>query len=103
MIYQHRVLPSNLPEDAAPPPRRPHPPSGAGHFKETLMKPATIVWTLSMFEIMRAVWIVRRYSDDGDLDAALFRMPVPDFFRLRARVVCAIGLAMTAQIMWWLP
>jgi len=61
------------------------------------------MWALSMFEFMRAVWIVRRYSDDGDFDVALGRMPLHDFDRLRAHVLGAFGLAMTAQIMWWLP
>lgn len=67
------------------------------------MKPATIMWTLAMAEMMRAIWIVRKYSDDGDLDAAMFRMPLFDFQKLQARVVSATALAITAQILWWLP
>jgi hypothetical protein len=67
------------------------------------MRPGTIMWALSMLELMRAIWIVRSYSDDTDLDVAMSRMPLPEVFRLRARVLGAFGLAMTAQIMWWLP
>lgn len=67
------------------------------------MKPAQITWALAMFEMMRAIAIVRRWSGDGDRDAALSRMPLEDVYRLRSRVICAYFLYTSAQIMWWLP
>ena len=62
-----------------------------------------ITWALSMFELMRAILIVRSYSDDGDPDVALSRMPLEAFFKVRARILCSFMLAMTAQIIWQLP
>jgi len=54
------------------------------------------MFALSMFELMRAIWIVRKYSDDCDLDEAFTRMSLRDFWMLRTRVVSACGLWMTA-------
>lgn len=67
------------------------------------MRPGTIMFALAMFEWMRAILIVRRWSDDTEPDIALSRMNLEDFHRLRASVICAFGMSIMAQIMWWLP
>lgn len=67
------------------------------------MRPGSIMWALSLFQMMRAVWIIRKYSDDCDLDEAFTRMNLLDFWNLRSRMMCALTMMMTAQIMWWLP
>jgi len=67
------------------------------------MKPWIAMWCLSFFEIIRAIFIVRKWSDDGDLDIAMFRMPLPEVIKLQVRLSCAIAMWITAQVMWWLP
>jgi hypothetical protein len=68
-----------------------------------MLNPVTAAWTLSMFELMRAIFVVRKWSDDGDLDTALFRMHLDDVFKLRSHVIYALFFMMTAQILLWLP
>jgi hypothetical protein len=54
---------------------------------------AILAWTLSMVDIMRSIMILRKYSSDGDIEAAMFRI-LKTFFRLRMRVLSAIHLCL---------
>lgn len=69
----------------------------------TLPSPAMVTWALSMFEMIRAILILRKYGYGGDIAAMVSRMNPDDFFRLQARVAWASRLAVTAQILAWLP
>jgi len=60
-----------------------------------------MLWTLSMMETMCAIWIVRKYSDDTNLEVALFRMPLPEIYRLQAKLFSAAMLFIAAQVLAW--